>query len=85
VAYAEKQAALLDHLAHSSAECWLPVLKAHGITPSWGVDYVVVIEDDQIPVPAADEDEWEDEDEGDVDDHEVDDVEDPIDDFEDDY
>jgi hypothetical protein len=60
VAYAEKQAALLDRLAHSSAECWLPVLKAHGITPSWGADYVVVIEDDQIPVPAADEDEWED-------------------------
>ena len=34
-AYAEKQASLCESLARACAICWLPALKAKGITPDW--------------------------------------------------
>ena len=34
-AYAEKQASLCKSLARTCAICWLPALKAKGITPDW--------------------------------------------------
>lgn len=38
-AYAEKQADLLEQLAHKYAKYWLPILKAKGISPCWESRY----------------------------------------------
>jgi hypothetical protein len=40
-AYAEKQAALLDHHATNYAQHWLPILKVKGITPCWEGKYSI--------------------------------------------
>jgi hypothetical protein len=40
-AYAEKQAALSDQLAQSSAALWYPILAKRGFSPDWAADYVV--------------------------------------------
>ena len=42
VAYAHKQSALCLRMAARCAEYWLPVMKKHGTTPTWGSKYEVV-------------------------------------------
>jgi len=49
-AYAEKQAFFMDHLAQSSAECWLPALKAEGIAPLWEADFIVICSESHAQV-----------------------------------
>jgi len=41
MAYAHKQSALSLRMAARCAAYWLPVMKNHGIIPSWGSKYQV--------------------------------------------
>ena len=91
-AYAEKQAFFMDRLAQSSAECWLPALKAEGIAPSWEADFIVICPESHAQVSVLStanddncDDDWEEEeiDEGEVADDDLDEEE-PMDLFDDD-
>jgi hypothetical protein len=39
-AYAERQAHIVQALAHSFAQKWLPLLKGYSITPNWPKHYI---------------------------------------------
>jgi hypothetical protein len=70
-AYAEKQAALLKRLAHSSAAHWLPTLKKKGIFPEWEAQYAAQdasASGEDFPVGDTNADEWEDDEDEVVDD-----------------
>jgi hypothetical protein len=67
-AYAEKQAALSEHLAHSAATHWCPALAKKGISPEWAAEYVSLpLEDCATRVSNNESNEWEDEEEVDDD------------------
>jgi hypothetical protein len=82
----------MDRLAQSSAECWLPALKAEGIAPSWEADFIVICPESHAQVSVLStanddncDDDWEEEeiDEGEVADDDLDEEE-PMDLFDDD-
>ena len=37
--YANKQAAISEHMGNQCASYWLPRLQSKGVTPSWAADY----------------------------------------------
>jgi hypothetical protein len=43
---------MMEKLAHSSAETWLPILRAKGVSPNWESRYVMVISVMQPPSPS---------------------------------
>ena len=38
--YANKQAAISEHMGNQCASYWLPRLESKGITPSWAAEYL---------------------------------------------
>jgi hypothetical protein len=90
-AYAEKQAAIQEQLAQSSAIHWYPALVKNGIVPEWAEEYAFSpLEEDATTGGTSDTEDWEEDDVEEIDDHFVEgdeqdeDATDIIDFFEDD-